>query len=170
MFVSGDVLMTVAIYLSLAATGYAAILAAGLFFEPATARARERVAFGVWRTALIGLLIAATLGTISFAMMAAPPPALKILGMAFMGALLFIAAIGASGLAKLGAERICEAHPNMPHFTARSRSAMLIVGASMMPIIGWLIVAPLVLAVSLGAGWRAVVRRAARAEAAVEAA
>jgi len=170
MFISGDVLMIVAIYLSLSVTGYAAILAAGLFFEPATARARERVAFGVWRTALTGLLIAATIGTLAFVMIAAPPPPLKILGVAVLGALLFVAAIGASGMAKLAAERISESHPEMQAFTARSRAAMLIVGSTMMPFVGWFIVAPLMLAVALGAGWRATVRRVRRAETVVEAA
>ncbi|MCS6951152.1 MAG: hypothetical protein RMM06_11945, partial [Armatimonadota bacterium] len=74
--------------------------------------------------------------------------------------LLVVGAVGFSGLVTLVAQRLAQIEPSLTPYAALSRSALLCVLTTLVPILGWFVVAPLMAFASLGAGVEAVLSRA----------
>jgi len=161
-FLNGDVLAVVATIVGLFLTGWATTVAAGLLFPGAAERGRQAVTDSPKRTVGLGIVLMLTLGLGSLVLLGAPLPLGKLLGWIVLLWLLSIAAVGLAGVARLVAERIQSMDPLMAAYPAYIRAAAFLVGACLLPALGWFVVAPMLLAASLGAGWRAVVARTAR--------
>lgn len=155
----GDVFSVVSILFGVCLSTWALLLGSTLLFRQRTQTAQETIDRHPWKSFFFGLVILAFAGTISVAMVANPVPGIKLLGTMGVLALLSVAAIGAGGLAQLVGDRIRPMDPTLTPFRAVGRGAMILVVAGLLPLVGWWVFAPIVLAVSLGAGLFALVAR-----------
>ncbi|MCB8932161.1 MAG: hypothetical protein M9921_15475 [Fimbriimonadaceae bacterium] len=163
----GDALAAVGGLLGICASIWALVVGCSLLFGQAAERA-EREIEHPWRSFGVGLLVALTLGVVSFALVASPVPLLKLLGTVLYVVLLFVASVGGAGVAGTAARRIREMDPDLSPFAALVRGAGILVLSGILPVLGWFGIAPIALLVALGAGTLATLKRAApvRAESA----
>lgn len=104
--------------------------------------------------------MALVVGIIVAALLNQPAPPLKLIGWIIYLLILVIASIGFSGLATLVAQRLNQLEPSLTPYGALSRGALFCVLATLVPILGWFVVAPLMGFASVGAGMEAIFARA----------
>jgi hypothetical protein len=152
----GDVLGIVAFLTGLGGTGWAMTVAMGLLFPEQAARASEATkgAFVRGLVPLLGLF----LGVV---MLSLPVPGMKLLGWVVLLGILALAALGLAGLSRVAGHRLMALQPEMGEYPAFLRGAGFLVTASLFPLLGWFLFAPVAFIVALGAGWSGVSRRAA---------
>jgi hypothetical protein len=162
----GDVATVVALFIGYALTSWATLVSFGLLCEGKTRRAQELHSGSPWRNGAAGLLLLALGGGAGLGLIGHPLPLLKAVGVLVLAWVLFVVTVGAAGLCMVVADRMQRQSRDLAPFTAFSRSAAFLIGASLLPLAGWFLFAPALLAVSAGAGLKALRRPvAARAEA-----
>lgn len=154
----GDALAVVGGLFGICASIWALVVGCALLFGGASERAERRLE-RPWRCLGVGFLVAATLGVVSFALVAAPAGPPKLVGTAMYVTLLFVAAVGGAGVAGAAARRIREMDPEISPFSALVRGAGVLVLSGILPFLGWFGIAPIALLISLGAGTLAVLKR-----------
>lgn len=150
----GEVLAVVAILLGTALTTWTTLLAFRLLFPKRVAIAADEMRRGAFPLALVGGGMILAPGTIAFMMLSAGPGPVKIVGFVMLAWILAIGAVGGAGIAATLEDRM----DGVTGFARTSRAAAILVGASNLPVLGWFVFAPSVLAVALGAGVRALLR------------
>ncbi len=155
----GDVFGIFSLIVGICVSGWAMILGVALIFPHRTESAELAVATRPWVCLAIGFSLAATVGLFAVALAAQPAPMLKIAGTTLYLLLLATASIGAAGIAQIAARRARSVDPSLNAYGALSRSSGLIVLSGLVPLLGWFLIAPLLLLFSLGAGTRAVLQR-----------
>jgi hypothetical protein len=144
---------------------WAAILICGLLLSERTARAAAALEARPGKLSLTGLLTGAIGIGAGLGLLNAKGP-FVILGWAILAALLVIALIGSAALAQLAGRRIQQLDDTRSPFTALWRGAGMLVLAGLMPAIGWFVLFPILLVLSLGAGLATLARKKAPAFAA----
>lgn len=162
LFTAGDIQATIGFFLGVALTSWATLLTFKLLFPARVGRAAENLAENTWKTVAVGTGFVLVAGFISLTLLGLPLPLAKLLGMVMIGWLLAVSLVGAGGLTSLLAKRIEEMGAGLSPFAAYSRAAMVLIGFCLLPLAGWFVFAPAVLAVSAGAGWAVVMVRASR--------
>ena len=161
----GDVLAAIAAICVLGTTWGATLLlvalAAPLRAERAQAMLQSSPGACLARgfaVALLSVVVAAALGRQA----AGPMRLLSGLVWAALGAL---AALGGAGIARLIGERIQSTGTQMSPFASLTRGTIVYVAAGFLPGVGWLLIAPVAVLLSLGSGVAVMVRpQAARAK------
>lgn len=159
MLMLGDVFAIVAALAGICVTSWSLTMMVTTLFPVRTARAqaalvdRPRRAFGV------GLMLWLTVGVLSIALLNAPSAPLKGLGWLAALALLATVALGLAGIAGLAGDRLRNLDPVLSAYGAQTRGAAFVIGGAMLPILGWFLVAPVLLIVGLGAGFAALPSR-----------
>ena len=92
-------------------------------------------------------------------MISLPAPALKFLGLLALMMLLSIAVVGLSGISMLVSSRIQAMDPKISPYGAFGRACALLVVATFFPLLGWFLVAPVLIIVALGVGTSALFAR-----------
>jgi hypothetical protein len=149
----------VAAILGIYLSAWATVVAMTLVFSNATERARLATEQPK-RMMLRGVVILLTVGLAGAVMLANPAPPVKLAGWLAVLFLLGVAAIGTSGISREAGRRIQAMDPGMAAYPAFVRGSAYVVGATILPILGWFALAPLLLIASLGAGWKAVMSSA----------
>ncbi|MCS7080729.1 MAG: hypothetical protein NZ585_11885 [Chloracidobacterium sp.] len=84
-----------------------------------------------------------------------------LLALVIVLSLMSLAALGGAGLAQRVADKL---HPGQNDWRRQARAALLIIGAALAPLVGWLVVLPLLVGAMVGSGvcavWRVGRRRA----------
>lgn len=155
----GDVFSVVAALFAVCLSSWALMLATTLLFPQKTRYAQTEITRRPWRAFLSGLLILLVAGTIGLAMAANPAPGVKLAGIMVLLAVLSVACVGAGGLSSLVGERMQPMDPSLSAYKAVGRGAAIVVGATLLPFVGWWVFTPIVLAVSFGAGLSALTTR-----------
>lgn len=155
----GDVLAVIGVVVTVVVSTWALVMTVSMLFGGRTMRAQARLEQAPWKTILLGAVMALVLGFIVVALLNQPNPLGKLIGWVIYLLMLVVMAIGLSGLAGLLARHLAQMEPSLSPYGALSRSAFLCVVATLLPILGWFVVAPLTLFVSLGAGAQAVLER-----------
>ncbi len=155
----GDVLAVAGVLIGLMISAWAMLIGAVLLFGRKTACAQELVSRSPAGALGRGAIVVLTVGLVGRILISQPNGLLKLIGWGLLVVLLATAVIGAGGLVQLIAGRIRQMDPQMPDYAALGRGAALMIVASLMPVIGWFIVVPLVLLISLGAGLHALLSR-----------
>jgi hypothetical protein len=150
----GDVLGIVAILCGLGVTAWALMVSCGLLFPQKVEFARQTAQNSPWENLLKGILVLIP-GIIGVIMLGAAGPG-KLLGSILVLAVLSIGAIGTAGLGHLAGRSMHRMSEGMPEYPAFVRGCAFLVTASMLPILGWLVFAPVVLLIGLGSGARAI--------------
>jgi len=155
----GDVLAVIGIVVATIVSLWALVIAVSVLFGERTARARERIEHSPGKVTLLGAVIALVLGIIVAALLNQPNGLLKLVGWIMYLLLLLTAAVGFSGLAALVAQRLKQLEPSLTPYGALSRGALFCVLATLVPILGWFVVGPLIGFASVGAGVEALFTR-----------
>lgn len=156
MLILGDVLAVVASLFGVCLSAWATLLAFSLLFPGRAEQAANSIRVSPGKMAGQGLASTTVLVILSLVLLQQPLPILKLAGWAIALALLSLAALGLSGLCLVMAARVQEHEPSLSPYAALMRGAALVVVPGLLPIFGWFLVAPAMLAVGVGAGTRAI--------------
>lgn len=147
----GDALVSVSVIFSLIASAWAIMVGVPLAFPRAAASAQAAYE-GSKQRLLIGALLGGGWFFLSVVVLSRPNPVAKLLAWLMLGYAVWLASLGASGVASSLACAIRQHDPGMLSYAARSRAALVLCFATMLPVIGWFVFGPILLLVSLGAG------------------
>lgn len=156
----GDSFSIVATLAGIAVTLWCFLIACMLLFPARVAAARNAVANQV-SFCIGGGFAALVYGFFSLIVLQVPNPGVKLFGALMLSSYFGLVAIGSSGIAKLGSERLRTLkgdHSNL--FDAYAKSALYLVIAGMLPVLGWFLFAPVFMLMAGGAGMMAVLKPA----------
>ena len=159
---SGDMLVIVTVVIGIAVSVWALMIGMALLFSRKAQMARDSFEEAPWRSFFIGLIAALVKLGLGIGLLASPNPIAKLAGWGIISLFAAVAAIGAGGLAMLVSDRIDGMEPGMSRFAALLKGAAFVVGAGLLPVLGWFAYAPVVATISYGAGVQAIWRRRAR--------
>lgn len=145
----GDVTTVFAILAALGIVFPGLLLAWFLLIPDMVERSRERVSQTPWKTLLLGLLVLFVV-SVPFAILNAMAGPFQFVAYTVLFVLLTIATIGAAGIAALMGERLRGQGVRATSPGALLRGAVVLEFAVVFPILGWFILLPIVLLVSLG--------------------
>ncbi len=151
----GDVLGAVALLVGICVSAWTTLVLFSLLFPARAARAASSIRTSAGSMGLRGFGIALVVVVAILALAQYQLPITKLAITGILLALLSLAALGASGLAMLAADRVLENEPNLSPYAALMRGAALVVVPGLLPVFGWFLVAPAMLFVGIGAGTRA---------------
>ncbi|MBL1150656.1 MAG: hypothetical protein AKCLJLPJ_00938 [Fimbriimonadales bacterium] len=155
----GDVLTVVFTVLAFCISSWAMMVAGAHLFENRSIRARDALLGSPWISLLVGFLVTVFGGTLLVAVGAQPLPALKLMALLGYCAFALVAALGGSAIARVLADRMTRSDPHFSRVGALGRAAGLIVASCILPVVGWFVLAPIVLFFSIGCGLQALVSR-----------
>ncbi len=154
----GDVLAAVGGLVALCVCTWALYLTIALLFQQRANQAADAAASGPWKSGFAGFGIA--LIGIPFSAIVWALPGGRLFAMLAILTMLTFSVIGGAGISLLAARRIRALDPSINPFSALSRGAALVVLPSLLPVLGWFLVGPLLFFVGLGAGVRALIASA----------
>lgn len=152
----GDSFSIVAILVGLGLTSWSMIAIIAFLFPSKVKFAATRVETAPVKALLggVGMFI---VGGIGIGLLSAPSPLGKLVGWILMLGVLMIGVYGAAGLSSLASQRLQTlAGPSLNDYAAFLRGAGFLVTACMFPVLGWFLFTPIVLLISMGAGWSAI--------------
>jgi hypothetical protein len=156
----GDVFAIIATLIGLGLTTWALLVSCALLFPRVVNRATVAADTNVRSNIVLGILmlLPALFGA---GLLGQPAPLIKLLGGGILLGCLSLVAIGMAGLSYLAADQIRKMDPTLGEYPTFLRGSAFLVTASMLPILGWFVFAPLVILASLGGGVKAVANRSA---------
>lgn len=154
----GDALVVVGGIVAVCLSAWSTMIVFSLLFPNRSAIAREAWELRFGRSLLMGL-IGWLLILLGLVLIQVPLPLIKILGFALLGATLCVAALGGAGLSSWISHRIRGRDTGYSGFMSIVRGATFVVLMTMMPLLGWFFLGPILFTVSLGAGLSAAFRR-----------
>jgi hypothetical protein len=150
----GDVLAAVALVVTTGFAVFCAMVLSALLFPSRTTRAAREIEFHPWKCVLMGAFLGLPWALIGLIVFQVPSPVFRVIGGLIVISVLVLAAAGSGGLAKLVAQRVAQSSKLDTTLTSVSVGSFLIVGAALLPVIGWLFLAPVFTLCALGAGFR----------------
>jgi len=147
----GDVLAVTAGIGAVGAAWTAAILLFALAFPAKTAAAQAKLTEAPGASFGIGLAVVLGGGLLSVVCWNAPAGPVKLLAVVLAAGICLTAALGSAGAVRLLGERI-DADARMSPFASLTRAAILYVLAGFLPVLGWFVLLPCALALSVGGG------------------
>jgi len=156
----GDVLTVVATVVGAAVSAWALTICAALLFTRRTDAAHAALRQSWAKCLVVGLFATFALLFVSTVLASLALPVAKLAGLFGFAATLALAAVGSAGFARLVANRIMRHDPEVSAYSALTRGAGLLVAAAAFPVLGFFVITPLVIVLSVGAGTIALVTRA----------
>lgn len=154
----GDSFSVVATLSGIAVTTWSFSIACALLFPDRVEAARTAVSSKTSSSIGTGFL-ALLYGVFSFIVVSLPNPFTKLLGTIMLASYLALVAIGVSGISKLAAERLRDLKGGTSNlFDSYAKAALYIVMAAMLPVLGWFILAPMLILFGGGAGLKAILK------------
>lgn len=151
----GDVFSIVATIFGIFLTSWATVVAVALLMPNAAERARRAVdqpKLALWR----GVFLTVPMLLVGIVLLSMPLPVAKLAGWLVTLAWMSLGAIGASGLAQAAGNRIQNLDSRLGAYASLCRGAAYVVGAGILPVLGWFAFGPLMILASVGAGFTAV--------------
>lgn len=155
----GDVLTVVATVLGAAVSAWALTICAALLFTRRTDAAHAALRQSWGKCFVVGLFATFGLLFVSTVLASLALPVAKLAGLFGFAATLALAAVGSAGFARLVANRIMRHDPEVSAYSALTRGAGLLVAAAAFPVLGFFVITPLVIVLSVGAGTITLVTR-----------
>jgi len=148
----GDILAVIAAVLLVGASWAATILTIALAFPArvAAAQAKLTAAPGVCLVRGLAVLLVSAVLAIALSKAAAGP--VRGLALLLLGGLGVVAALGSAAVVRLLGARIDALGSPMTPFASLTRASVLYVAAGFLPVIGWGVVLPAALLLSVGSG------------------
>jgi len=148
----GDILAVIAAVLLVGASWAATILMIALAFPSRVAAAQAKLTAAPGVCLLRGLGVALGGGLLAILLVQAPVGPVRGLAMVVLGGLGVLAALGSAAVVRLLGARIDALGSPLTPFGSLTRAAALYVAAGFLPIIGWGVVLPVALLLSIGSG------------------
>ena len=155
----GDVFSVIGGLVGICVTAWALIMGTALLFQSSASRARDAYRAAPWKGLGLGMLSTVFLGFFGIVLSSIPVPLVKLAGLGFFLALMALAALGASGLSLLIAERVAALDPSISRFGAMQKACAILVIAGVFPVLGWFLVGPVFVIASAGYGLQALLAR-----------
>lgn len=155
----GDVLAVTASVIALGVSTWALFLGCAFLFDKRTTRAKATMAASPGRCFWLGLLTALVISILALRIIEVPNALVKILGLAILTGLAALVGLGGGALTRLVADRIRGEDGAVTPLPAMVRGSLYIVLIAGMPVLGTLVVTPIVIAVCTGAGLQALFSR-----------
>lgn len=154
----GDSFSIVATLTGVAVTVWAFEIACALLFPTRVEAARTAVSLKTGSCIGMGF-VSLLFGVFTFVILQIPNPLTKLIGTILLSCYFALVAVGSSGIAKLAAERMRTLKGGQSNlFDSYAKAALYLVIASLLPMLGWFLFAPLVLLIGGGAGTLAVLK------------
>lgn len=154
MVVSGDVLAAVAAILMISLSSWAAMVTLAALFPARIDRGRDALASAPGKTLAIGLVETVLAVALALVLVNATAPLAKVVGLTLLFAVFFVACFGMASVATLVAEHLRRVD-TINAYQAFARGSAVLIVACWLPFLGWLVFAPILLGVSVGAGLKA---------------
>ena len=148
----GDVLAVVAGIGAVGAAWIAAILLFALAFPTRAAAAEKKLTEAPGAAFGLGLTVVLVGGLLAAVCWNSPAGPIKLLAAVIAGAICLAAAVGSAGAVRLLGERIDAAGTGFSPFASLTRAAILYVLAGFLPVLGWFLILPVALLLSVGSG------------------
>jgi hypothetical protein len=162
MMTIGDVLGIEGVLLGLGICAWAVMIATAILFPARASAAKESIEASPLGTVILGLAVTLFFAILGLAMSGSPHPLIKILGLFALTGTLAVGGVGSGGVALIMGERVRTLQPEMNPYQAFCRGSAILFLCSLTPILGTFLIAPATLAVSVGAGCKAIFRREAQ--------
>lgn len=162
MVVSGDVLAVIAAILMISLSSWAAMVTLAALFPARVHQGRNALAIAPGRTLVFGLLTTVVTISLSLVLVNAAAPLAKLFGATLIFGVFFVACFGLASVATLVAEHL-QRVDTINAYQAFARGSAVLIVACWLPFLGWLVFAPILLGVSVGAGVRSLRGRGAPA-------
>lgn len=146
----GDVLAVTAAIAALGVCWTAAILLFALAFPRRAAAAQVRLTDAPGLCLVRGLVVVLAGGLLALLCFNSPAGPVKLVSGVIAGGIGLAAAVGSAGAVRLMAERIVQDGAGMPPFASLTRAAVLYVLAGFLPVLGWFVILPTALFLSVG--------------------
>lgn len=146
----GDVLAAIAAIFAIGATWAAAILLVALAFPARAERAQEKLVSSPGASLARGLGVTVLFLLVAGALGRHPVGPVRLIAALLWAGLGLLTALGSAGIARLLGERIQAAGSSLPPFAALTRGTIVYVIAGFLPVIGWFLLAPIALLLSVG--------------------
>lgn len=162
--------LAVATGLLIIGSGFASLaLMLSLLFPRAVELAAARIERRPGRTMTLGLLVLLLVLGSTGALLKLPVPGLHFLAVVVLLGGLTVAVLGGAGLSASLGRRYRRARNRSADAADPLRGALLLEGAALLPLVGWFVVVPVALLLTLGAGIQGAIARRPPAEEAVPA-
>ncbi|MDQ2800754.1 MAG: hypothetical protein M3Y13_14080 [Armatimonadota bacterium] len=158
----GDVLAFLAVVFLVGATWVATILMAALAFPRKAGRAQEIVLAAPGASLARGVGLFSVISLLGAVMMQSHAGPIRLVAGLLWSSLAALSVLGSAGIARLLGERIQSAGTHMTPFATLTRGTILYVLAGFLPIIGWFLILPVALFLSLGSAVSALRTKADR--------
>jgi len=156
----GDVLGMTAGVIAVSLANWALLIGMALLFGQRAAQAQLKLEARPWRALGTGIAVVATAGLFAIILLNQPNGLLKLIGWVLLVGLLAVSALGGGGLALLVSNRIRRLEPHLSAFAALGRGAGILAIAGGGSPVGWFVIIPLTIIISLGAGCQVLWQRA----------
>ncbi len=164
----GDVLAAIAAIVALGATWAATVLLVALAFPTRTRRAQETLTASPGACLARGMGVALLLLVIAGTLGRHPAGPVRLLSYALWACLGALASLGSAGIARLIGARIQGVGAAMSPFASLTRGALVYATAGFLPIIGWFLITPIALLLSVGCAVTALHSRGSRSDVPVQ--
>ena len=164
----GDVTSVLAFVAAIGFSIWSSTLLSALLFHEKAKRAQRLLQSAPGRTMASGLVWGFITIGLSVAFASQPLPIAKLIGFAGIGLTLLLASIGWAGLAFAAQERITTLDNQFSPLVGLVKCATWITLAAITPVLGWMLVGPVLLVAGIGAGWNSIFSGRAPAPASTE--
>jgi hypothetical protein len=148
----GDVLAVVAGVIGLCVSLWGMLMASVLLFGGAAERGKDRLQAHPTATLLTGAALAGTAGFFGIVLLNQANGLLKLVGWVMLLGLFALGALGSGGVALLVSVRMRGVDSSLSPLASLSRGAGVLVLAGQVPLIGWFLIIPVLVLLSLGLG------------------
>ena len=148
----GDILAVIAAVMLVGASWAATILMIALAFPARVAAAQAKLTARPGVCLARGLVVLLVSAVLAIALSKAAAGPVRLLALLILGGLGVIAALGSAAIVRLLSARIDALGSPMTPFASLTRASVLYVAAGFLPVIGWGIVLPAALLLSVGSG------------------
>lgn len=150
----GDVNAVAWIIGSTGVTLWTSIVGTSVLFRERAKRAALAAEQDTPKTLGLGAGIMLGAGLLTVILINQPNGLFKLIGWVLLACLILLAILGSAGLSTVAAERIGHLNRRLSPLACIGRGAGLLVVAGFLPFVGWALLFPAMLMLSLGAGWR----------------
>lgn len=164
MLVLGDVFAVVAVLLGLTLTSMALLLSQSLLYPEKARSAAARLNEGPMGRFAMGALVGIPTLSLMLIFASLPNPLVRTVGLLGVMGWVIFATSGLTGVIHVMAQRIRTIDAGVGEYAALVRATLILVGAVLLPFVGWLLIAPVALLTGFGLGLKPLRSRSSNAQ------
>jgi hypothetical protein len=152
----GDVLTVVALIVGLGISAWGLFVGSAFLFQRRSIRAQHAIERSPAKAFWLGLIATLVISILGLRILSVPFPLAKALSVLMLGYLVYLVSVGGGGLSRVIADRIRSEDSAITPLPAIVRGSLYLVLASAMPLVGTVVIAPIVVALCTGSALQAI--------------